>query len=250
MVIIDKSGVHRLQVRCCDCPNAMSPDLQMVLDDFLLDNLECGTSAMNYYSKLRRMTSRMFPHLWRQLKTMKWHGFGHCSDSPNAGDLALFCPACPQPGINVSFSGDESPDEWKYTRSFVMDGNFKAEHLHPMKPFDEVWLSDGLGFMKHFRVRVDRSRFLEMVPELTIIPGIGLWHIHGHQDSCYVRYASNFIEGIGRIDGEIMETLWSRLNLISPAARGMSSPHRKEYDPHDKDPLPKIQAGEEWHCRK
>jgi hypothetical protein len=28
-----------------------------------------------------------------------------------------------------------------------MDGNFKAEHLHPIKPFDEVWLSDGLGFM-------------------------------------------------------------------------------------------------------
>jgi hypothetical protein len=34
-----------------------------VLDDFLLDNLECGTSAMNYYSKLQRMTSSMFPHL-------------------------------------------------------------------------------------------------------------------------------------------------------------------------------------------
>ncbi|KAG1893733.1 uncharacterized protein F5891DRAFT_1195969 [Suillus fuscotomentosus] len=67
-----------------------------------------------------------------------------------------------------------------------------------------------------------------MAPQLTIIPGIGLWHVHGHQDSCYVRYASNFIEGIGRIDGEIMETLWARLNLISPAAQGMSSPHRKE----------------------
>ncbi|KAG1733457.1 hypothetical protein EDB19DRAFT_1896616 [Suillus lakei] len=72
------------------------------------------------------------------------------SDNPNAGDLALFCLACPQPGINVSLSGDESLDEtpsWKYTRSFVMDRNFKAEHLHPIKPFDEVWLSDGLGFM-------------------------------------------------------------------------------------------------------
>jgi hypothetical protein len=40
-----------------------------------------------------------------------------------------------------------NPPSWKYTRSFVMDGNFKAEHLHPIKPFDEVWLSDGLGFM-------------------------------------------------------------------------------------------------------
>ncbi|KAG1861306.1 hypothetical protein F4604DRAFT_1684111 [Suillus subluteus] len=313
MVIIDKSGVHRLEIRCCDCPNALSPDIQMfrhgffpasfnrpktaftfrVLDDFLLDNLECGTSAMNYYSKLRRMTSSMFPHL---------------------------VPACPQPGINVLVAGDESLDDddknspsWKYTRSFVMDGNFKAEHLHPIKPFDEVWLSDGLGFMvgkdrykmhlaeaadmveksscnnhravnqanaarhklestgiggvacarhrqmnmdyalceaarhnmegisravtfydincqynKHFRARVDASRFLEMTQDLTIIPGIGLWHVHGHQDSCYVRYASNFIDGIGRIDGEIMETLWARLNLISPAARGMSSPHRQE----------------------
>ncbi|KAG1884743.1 hypothetical protein F4604DRAFT_1919247 [Suillus subluteus] len=388
MVIIDKSGVHRLEIRCCDCPNALSPDIQMfrhgffpasfnrpktaftfrVLDDFLLDNLECRhlsdellqqapandlqhvstpcsgntmpppstrhdidkACCKDRYRELMRVARQ-----WRQLKTMKWHGFGHRSDIPSTGELALFCPACPQPGINVLVAGDESLDDddknspsWKYTRSFVMDGNFKAEHLHPIKPFDEVWLSDGLGFMvgkdrykmhlaeaadmveksscnnhravnqanaarhklestgiggvacarhgcfvphsmvdfqkgerrvtsaiphsraarhnmegisravtfydincqynKHFRARVDASRFLEMMQDLTIIPGIGLWHVHGHQDSCYVRYASNFIEGIGRIDGEIMETLWARLNLISPAARGMSSPHRQE----------------------
>jgi hypothetical protein len=83
-------------------------------------------------------------------------------------------------------------------------------------------------YNKHFQVQVDQSQFLEMAPQLTIIPGIGLWHVHGHQDSCYVRYASNFIEGIGRINGEIMETPWAQLNLISPAARGMSSLHRKE----------------------
>ncbi|KAG2071463.1 hypothetical protein BDR04DRAFT_1128093 [Suillus decipiens] len=160
MVIIDKSRVHHLEVRCCHCPNALSSDIQLpktaftfrVLDDFLLDNLECGTLAMNYYSKLWQMTLSMFPHLvlWRQLKTMKWHGFGHRSDDPKAGDLALFCPACPQPGINMSMSGDDSFNEtssWKYTWSFVMDGNFKAEHLHPIKPHDEVWLSNGLGFM-------------------------------------------------------------------------------------------------------
>ncbi|KAG1734431.1 uncharacterized protein EDB91DRAFT_1056981, partial [Suillus paluster] len=67
-------------------------------------------------------------------------------------------------------------------------------------------------YNKHLCVWVDRGQFLTMVPELTVIPGIGLWHIHGHQDSCYVRYASNFIEGIGCIDGEIMETLWAHLN--------------------------------------
>ncbi|KAG1787038.1 hypothetical protein EV424DRAFT_1285408, partial [Suillus variegatus] len=54
-------------------------------------NLESGTSAMNYYSKLRRMTTTMFLHLvldqyrelmrvvrqWRKLKLLKWNGFGH-----------------------------------------------------------------------------------------------------------------------------------------------------------------------------
>jgi hypothetical protein len=34
-----------------------------VLDDFIRDNLECGTSGMNYFSKLRRITSNVFPHL-------------------------------------------------------------------------------------------------------------------------------------------------------------------------------------------
>ncbi|KAG1717335.1 hypothetical protein EDB19DRAFT_1900345 [Suillus lakei] len=165
MVIIDKSRVHRLEVRCCDCPNATSPDIQMpktvftfrVLDDFLLDNLECWDLG------LRRMTSSMFPHLvpdrYRELmrlKTMKWHSFDHRSNNPNAGDLTLFCPACPQPGINISLSGDESLDDHLSNDQnskleihpvIVMDGNFKAEHLHPIKPSDEVWLSDGLGFM-------------------------------------------------------------------------------------------------------
>lgn len=28
-----------------------------------------------------------------------------------------------------------------------MDGNFKAEHMHTRAPEDDVWLTDGLGFM-------------------------------------------------------------------------------------------------------
>ncbi|KAG1721480.1 uncharacterized protein EDB91DRAFT_1256508 [Suillus paluster] len=283
-VIVDKSRVHRLEVRCCGCPDAMSLDIQLfqhglfptsfnkpktvftfnILDDFVLDNLECSTSAMNYYNKLRRMTSSAFPYLipdryqelmrvsrqWRKLKSMKWHGFGHIANQPKLGDLALFCPACPQPGINISLAREESLDEWKYTRSFAMDGNFKVEHLHPINPDDAMNMDYALceaaaynmkgiskavnfydincQYQKHFCTWVDRGQFLTMDPKLTIMPRIGLWHVHGHQDSCYVRYASNFIEGIGHIDGEIMETLWAPLNLISLSTRGMSSPHRKE----------------------
>ncbi|KAG1849775.1 hypothetical protein F4604DRAFT_1687361 [Suillus subluteus] len=353
--VVDTSGVHSLMIRFCRCASALGPDMQLfefglfpasftlpntvftfaVLDDFLLDNLECGMSAMNYYSKLRRITSSVFPHLvpdryrelmrvgrqWRQLKQLKWHGFAHEKQKPKAGELALFCPACPQPGVNVNLAErNVSNPAWLYSRSLVMDGNFKAEHMFPANPTDEVALTDGLGFMvgdgryklhlaeaqdisirrmlhvtilkqlglavvhaldmgvlyliqwwtfkrgkvgqrqmnmdyvlcqalgyntngidwaltfydincqyhKHLHQRVEESPYLDLPWGMEVIPGIGLWHVHGHQDKCYVRYASNFITGAARIDGEIMETLWAPLNIISPLARGMSTPHRKE----------------------
>ncbi|KAG2113783.1 uncharacterized protein F5147DRAFT_650200 [Suillus discolor] len=198
--IVDKSGVHSLSIWYCHCPGALNPDMQLfqaglfpasftrpktaftfsILDDFLLDNLKCGTSAMNYYSKIRRLTSSIFPLMdryrelmrtarqWRQCKLYKWHGFAHKNDEPKAGDLALFCPACPQPGINLDLSTgtaiqpNDTPS-WLFTRTLVMDGNFKAEHLHPVNPSDEVSLMDGLAFMvgderykSHLSVAQDR----------------------------------------------------------------------------------------------
>ncbi|KAG2075575.1 hypothetical protein BDR04DRAFT_1005086 [Suillus decipiens] len=180
--VVDTSGLHSLMIRFCWCTDALSPNMQLfktglflasftspktaftfaVLDDFLLDNLECGTSAMNYYSKLRQMTSSVFPHLvpdqyrelmrvgrqWRQLKQLKWHGFGYEKRKPKAGELALFCPACLQPGLNVNLADKNVANPaWLYSRSLVMDGNFKAEHLFLVNPTDKVALTDGLGFM-------------------------------------------------------------------------------------------------------
>jgi hypothetical protein len=152
LVIVDSSGVHQLPVVWCQCPGEdHEPDrrrdldlLKMglypasfrriqtvftfaVLDEFLLQNLECKTSAQNFYSKLRRTTSKAFLDIvpdryrellrisrqWRYLKYQKWHGLGHdfiseTSDpsfSAAEGSMAIFCPACPQPGINL-------PDNW------------------------------------------------------------------------------------------------------------------------------------------
>jgi len=92
---------------------------------------------MNYYNKIHRLT-----------------GFAHKDKEPKASDLALFCPAlCPQPGTNLDLAdlfikgqADDTPS-WVFTRYLVMDGNFKAEHLHPVNPLDEVSLMDGLAFM-------------------------------------------------------------------------------------------------------
>ncbi|KAG2058074.1 hypothetical protein BDR06DRAFT_968990 [Suillus hirtellus] len=83
----------------------------------------------------------------------------------------------------------------------------------------------GIERRKH---RVNDSSHLSIPASMEIVPGIGLWHVHGHQDKCYVQYASTFITGAARINEEIMETLWVPLNIISPSARGISTPHRQE----------------------
>jgi CxC2 like cysteine cluster associated with KDZ transposases len=112
------------------------------LDSFLAENQECKSSAWHYYQKLRRFTSACYPetipvspnltssknihpdaniHLipkdryrellrctrqFRNIKHLKWHGFGHSIESPGLGDLAVLCPACPQVGVNL-------PEDWK-----------------------------------------------------------------------------------------------------------------------------------------
>src|SRR5882672_11447537 len=60
-------------------------------------------SFQNRYRELLRVSRQ-----WRNLQALKRFGFGHGqSRDPGPGDLALFCPACPQPGINL-------PEGWEH----------------------------------------------------------------------------------------------------------------------------------------
>ena len=57
----------------------------------------------NIYHELRRMS-----RLWCWMKCLKWAGYGSTTKNVSdvsAGQLTIFCPACPQPGINI-------PDNW------------------------------------------------------------------------------------------------------------------------------------------
>ena len=58
--------------------------------------------------------------------------------------------------------------------------------------------------------------------------GVGVWHIYAHINRCFPRFSPNFIKGVGVVDGEILETLWSNLNLISGSCRTMSLANRAE----------------------
>ena len=83
-------------------------------------------------------------------------------------------------------------------------------------------------YMKNLWRHEDCSDFLQIPPSLRITAGIGIWHVHGHKKECYTRYSPLFIKGSGWVDGEIIETLWSTLNIVSASTCGMTSPHRQE----------------------
>ncbi|KAH8987551.1 hypothetical protein EDB86DRAFT_2832248 [Lactarius hatsudake] len=359
LTIVDRSGIFEMEAVFCVCSETDNQDEQLlqsgffpatfkqirtlftfsVLDDFLNDNLECKTTAQQYYSKLQSLTSRMFPSLvpllrmsrqWRDIKSRMEQGLGHQSeDTAPDGSLAIFCPACPQPGINL-------PNDWKtryepneLIRTFIMDGNFSAEHMRHRSGERDVALSAGMAFMAnpelykahlqsgteivqpstcntykaieqanssrahldvtgigatacchgffvptsvvdfqkgerqinmdysickalsynmedmpvalvmydimcqyrvHFEERIKSSPELSLPSSesLELRMGIGLFHIHGHQDSCLPRFSPSYIPGAKQVDGEIIETLWAPLNNISRSTRGMSLVHRQE----------------------
>jgi hypothetical protein len=81
ITVVHQSGICDMAILYCRCPNHAMQDVQLmnaglfpssykqietaftfaVLDDFLTDNLECKTTAQQYYSKLQSITSPLFP---------------------------------------------------------------------------------------------------------------------------------------------------------------------------------------------
>ncbi|KAI6007908.1 hypothetical protein EDC04DRAFT_2907519 [Pisolithus marmoratus] len=182
MTIVHTEGIFSHEVSVCNCPGSHPNDWHLdflrqrlfpasisnpktaftfaVLDHFLIDALECKTSAMSFYQKLKRFTNNAFPErdryrelmrvsqLWRDLKHRKWFGFGHdMEQDPGDGGLALFCPACPQPGVNLPADWKVCYDRDTIMRQYVIDGNFTAQHMKMNKPELDVALSDGKGYM-------------------------------------------------------------------------------------------------------
>jgi hypothetical protein len=74
----------------------------------------------------------------------------------------------------------------------------------------------------HFRIG-------HLLPDgVEIDRAIGLFHVHGHKDECFFRYAPSFIPKTGIVAGEILESLWSSLNTITPSTRTATLAHRAE----------------------
>jgi hypothetical protein len=79
-------------------------------------------------------------------------------------------------------------------------------------------------YFVHFQERIGH-----LLPAgLEIDKAIGLFHVHGHKDECFYRYAPSFIPKTGVVAGEILESLWAGLNSITPTMRTATLAHRAE----------------------
>ena len=108
--------------------------------------------------------------------------------------------------------------------SLVQAVHHRMGHGQPVIHFYDI----NCQYSKNLCRQIEDHQLVSLSPGLKIQPGIGIWHVHGHKSECFVRYSLNFIPGIGNVDGEIMETLWSSLNIISPSTQGMAAPHQQE----------------------
>jgi len=381
--IVHTNGIHNLALVTCHCQGRESVALDLVACRFLptsfsnirtlfsvevldysrLCNLELKSSSYQFYQLLCRLTSpeapaevanlyhefRRMARVWRWIKRLQSAGYIHKNKSPqqvSTGELANFCPACPQPGINLPAGWKSDPNTFVYRRVFVADGNFKADHVRQKNNVD-VWLSEGGGMVpkgdeyeaflqqafefatvsdltdsyvdllltvgagcgqppgckntfkaitnallaskacdvkgvaaiacaRHgcyapgalvdlytgeqqknidfallqaletthvdpaqgmmiiydigcqYSIHLKKRIGHRLPPGLEIDCAIGLFHVHAHQESCFFRYATSLIPGAGIVAGEILESLWSSLNSISPTARTATLAHRAE----------------------
>jgi len=88
----------------------------------------------------------------RKLRNVKRFG-GVYGESSSPGNLTIFCPSCPQPGINLPPDWKRLPS-WITRRTITVDGNFHADHIKMRRPDLDIALSDGQGFMvedKHYK---------------------------------------------------------------------------------------------------
>ena len=81
----------------------------------------------------------------------------------------------------------------------------------------------------HYKQRFHDAPGLSLPePMPPLYPAIGTWHVHGHKEECFPRYATTFIKGAGVKSAEILESRWSTLNEAATSLRYMSLPHRAE----------------------
>ncbi|KAJ7022851.1 hypothetical protein C8F04DRAFT_970965 [Mycena alexandri] len=183
-VVIDVHGIREVALDFCACETVQPHDIQLlrarwypctgkhprtaatfkVLRRFHLTTLEShcavkgfymsiaresdntGTVPQDRYDELLRMTRE-----WRHLEMLKRAARGHDPagvEATQAGECALLCPACPQPGKNLPPDWKEAPKSRRflYALFLALDANFRMRRKKVSSEEKDLSLGDGWSF--------------------------------------------------------------------------------------------------------
>ncbi|KAJ7029081.1 hypothetical protein C8F04DRAFT_1188013 [Mycena alexandri] len=134
------------------------------LDFFIIQTHQAKTTMYDFYTSLERGTcgsGRRPPHRypeflrmvrqWRHLQMLKRAGRGHDPSGVNGtapGALAMDCPACPRPGVNLPEGWENAPpeDKFLYFLFVALDACFRLKRRMVSSELRDPGLGTGWAY--------------------------------------------------------------------------------------------------------
>jgi len=158
MLILHTNGIHEVAIQYCGCARLIPQHLQLLrrrlypasqivmktcatfelLRQLHMLSFTTKASSYDFYRALEKLTintgidtpksryralMRMMLQ-WRHLKMLKWAGRANVDNGVSTtqpGDLAIRCPSCPRPGVNLPPGWQDVPPEDKYVTCPIAD---------------------------------------------------------------------------------------------------------------------------------
>ncbi|KAJ7791737.1 hypothetical protein B0H14DRAFT_2395344 [Mycena olivaceomarginata] len=187
-VVLHVNGIHEVAVDACDCERrawAGPPEEQLqrvgwfpatdmrprtcatmeMLDHFLLQTYQAKTTMYDYYSVLEKSTNNTgvkppnrynaFLRMVREyshLLMLKRAGRGHAKSGvmgTTQGVLAVLCPCCPIPGVNLPEGWENAPPEHQslYILFIAIDACFRLKRRLVSSVLKDPSLGSGWAYM-------------------------------------------------------------------------------------------------------
>ncbi|PBK59706.1 hypothetical protein ARMSODRAFT_991083 [Armillaria solidipes] len=194
--VLHTNGIHKVAVDFCFCEERIPACLQLLRAELFPSTVDeprtCATfrllehyqamsqagkiSAYEYYQGLVHMTDATGMHVpkpryknfirmirqFAHIKLLKYAGRGNVPDgiaTTAPGGLALHCPACPIPGVNLPPNWQSAPPDLQFLYLVVLaiDANFRLKNLFRSSQEKDPGLHTGLAYF------VDPGPYLEHV---------------------------------------------------------------------------------------
>ncbi|KAJ7127477.1 hypothetical protein C8R46DRAFT_1235584 [Mycena filopes] len=200
--IVDENGIHSTRLAFCGChelpPNKVkqlmrarlfpattrNPETAFtfkMLKGFQLHNLESKKAAYDYLGAIRRLTDnsftadvanpyaaflcvvRVFNYLTLKKRAGQFHGIDAMLPHRPSGNLLVWCPACPEPGLNSDPNCPKTPHNLRHLNQSqrTLDGNFQCNQFSKNTHPNDVSLCEGKGY---FPLDSEYRKYIASVP--------------------------------------------------------------------------------------